>query len=293
MGSRAGFRASVVALRQHRTMKLFGGRRPTQPTEVRQPSALPEQPFEPPVQHSEQRRLFTTFGFLVAKQGATAGLGLAYWAVATHLFLAARCGSGGRRVLGGILSCRSRRSRDPTPPPGRAGIARGCGPPRRLQHRNVHCVRGCPDPVVGHDGALPVPRPEPENHRWRVDDRHSLRDRIGGDDGWDHSRPGGNRTSSGLGSTDARQFELRAEACMRGRPGPRRDQNSHGPHVCLGTGACRLARRLYSPCFDSNRPRPAKGSSAIGWHSPAATACSPSSTTSSICRSTPSPTSFR
>ena len=88
MGSRAGFRASVVALRQHRTMKLFGGRRPTQPTEVRQPSALPEQPFDPPVQPSEQRRLFTTFGYLVAKQGATAGLGLAYWAVATHLFLA-------------------------------------------------------------------------------------------------------------------------------------------------------------------------------------------------------------
>ena len=36
----------------------------------------------------ELRRLFTTFGYLVAKQGATAVLGLAYWAVATHLFSA-------------------------------------------------------------------------------------------------------------------------------------------------------------------------------------------------------------
>jgi O-antigen/teichoic acid export membrane protein len=36
----------------------------------------------------ELRGLFTTFGYLVAKQGATAILGLAYWAVATHLFSA-------------------------------------------------------------------------------------------------------------------------------------------------------------------------------------------------------------
>ena len=35
---------------------------------------------------AEIRRLFTTFGFLVATQIATAIIGLAYWAVATHLF---------------------------------------------------------------------------------------------------------------------------------------------------------------------------------------------------------------
>jgi O-antigen/teichoic acid export membrane protein len=40
------------------------------------------------MQPSELRRLLTTFGYLVAKQGATAVLGLAYWAVATHLFSA-------------------------------------------------------------------------------------------------------------------------------------------------------------------------------------------------------------
>ncbi len=56
---------------------------------MEEPGQPPEpqlQPSEPPVQPSELRRLFTTFGFLVGKQGATAVLGLAYWAVATHLF---------------------------------------------------------------------------------------------------------------------------------------------------------------------------------------------------------------
>ena len=45
-----------------------------------------------PKQVTELRRLFTTFGFLVAKLGATAGIGLAYWAVATRLFPAADIG---------------------------------------------------------------------------------------------------------------------------------------------------------------------------------------------------------
>jgi O-antigen/teichoic acid export membrane protein len=40
------------------------------------------------MQPSELRRLLETFGYLVAKQGATAVLGLAYWALATHLFSA-------------------------------------------------------------------------------------------------------------------------------------------------------------------------------------------------------------
>ncbi len=43
-------------------------------------------------QVTELRRLFTTFGYLVAKQGATALLGLAYWAVVTHLFPARNVG---------------------------------------------------------------------------------------------------------------------------------------------------------------------------------------------------------
>ena len=41
---------------------------------------------EEPHHMAELRRLFTTFGYLVANQGAVAVIGLAYWAVATHLF---------------------------------------------------------------------------------------------------------------------------------------------------------------------------------------------------------------
>jgi O-antigen/teichoic acid export membrane protein len=40
------------------------------------------------MQPSELRRLLATFGYLAGRQGATAVLGLAYWAVATHLFSA-------------------------------------------------------------------------------------------------------------------------------------------------------------------------------------------------------------
>jgi len=43
-------------------------------------------------QVTELQRLFTTFGFLVSKQGATAVIGLAYWAVATRLFSAGDVG---------------------------------------------------------------------------------------------------------------------------------------------------------------------------------------------------------
>lgn len=61
---------------------------------VRASEPAPQSPEVPgqrpvmPVQRSELRRLFTTFAYLVAKQGTTAVLGLAYWAVATHLFSA-------------------------------------------------------------------------------------------------------------------------------------------------------------------------------------------------------------
>ena len=51
----------------------------------------PDQPKQSPdllARAAELRRLFTTFGYLVAKQGATAVLGLGYWAVATHMFSA-------------------------------------------------------------------------------------------------------------------------------------------------------------------------------------------------------------
>ena len=65
------------------------GEQPAPPTEMPvQPSKLLAQVSRLLRQPSELRRLFTTFGYLVAKQGTTAVLGLAYWAVATHLFSA-------------------------------------------------------------------------------------------------------------------------------------------------------------------------------------------------------------
>jgi O-antigen/teichoic acid export membrane protein len=100
-------------LHSHRTprgMSEFAAGEPVQPTE--QPVQPTEQPVRPtelsvrptelsaqaselavqsaelPAQHSGLRRLFTTFGYLVAKQGATAVLGFAYLSVATHLFSA-------------------------------------------------------------------------------------------------------------------------------------------------------------------------------------------------------------
>ena len=53
-----------------------------------QSSELPVPPLELPAQASHRRRLFTNFGYLVAKNGATAVLGFVYWAIATHLFSA-------------------------------------------------------------------------------------------------------------------------------------------------------------------------------------------------------------
>jgi O-antigen/teichoic acid export membrane protein len=92
-------------LRLHRTDDLdhaatAGDRR----TEVAQRSKLRQHISDLP---SELRRLLTTFGYLTAKQGATAILGLAYWAVATHLFSArdvglAAAASSTAFFLGGI-----------------------------------------------------------------------------------------------------------------------------------------------------------------------------------------------
>ena len=81
----------------------FAAGEPTRPSEqpvhpAERPLLASEQPVRPAEQpaHSsdllaraaELRRLFTTFGYLVAKQGATAVLGLVYLIVATHLFSA-------------------------------------------------------------------------------------------------------------------------------------------------------------------------------------------------------------
>src|SRR5215469_7422709 len=59
------------------------GQQTEQPVQASEPTV---QSPERPGHLSELRRLFATFGYLVAKQGSTAILGLVYWAVATHLF---------------------------------------------------------------------------------------------------------------------------------------------------------------------------------------------------------------
>ena len=52
---------------------------------------------------AEIRRLFTTLGFLVAKAGATAVIGLAYWAVVTHLFSTRDVGLAAASASTGVL----------------------------------------------------------------------------------------------------------------------------------------------------------------------------------------------
>src|SRR5215467_12612129 len=82
-------------------MSEFAAEEPVGPTEQPVLPELAVQASELPVQASkllqvpkllrqpsELRRLLITFGYLAGKQGATAVLGLAYWAVATRLFSA-------------------------------------------------------------------------------------------------------------------------------------------------------------------------------------------------------------
>jgi hypothetical protein len=82
-------------LHSHRTPWRMSKSAAGEPAE--QPVQRSKLPAQPPkllvqvsklLQVSELRRLFTTFGYLVARQGTTAVLGLAYWAVATRLFSA-------------------------------------------------------------------------------------------------------------------------------------------------------------------------------------------------------------
>ncbi len=52
---------------------------------------------------TELRRLVTTFGFLVAKQGAVAFIGLGYWVITTHLFPAKEVGIAAAAASTGLL----------------------------------------------------------------------------------------------------------------------------------------------------------------------------------------------
>ena len=93
---------------------------------------------------TERRRLFTTFAFLVSKQGATAVLGLAYWALATHLFRA-------RDV--GLAAAAS------------ATTANDFVPIQFYQIWDGDRVFGGLITLTRHVGALPRPWKEPGGHR--------------------------------------------------------------------------------------------------------------------------------
>ena len=56
-----------------------------------------------PKSMTELRRLATTFGYLAAKQGAMSVIGLAYWAVTTHLFAARDVGIAAAAASTGLL----------------------------------------------------------------------------------------------------------------------------------------------------------------------------------------------
>ena len=256
---------------------------PVQASKLAQVSKLLMQP-------SELRRLFTTFGYLVAKQGATAVLGLAYWAVATHLFSArdvglAAAASSTALFLGAI---------------GALGIpllllAELESLPAAV--RRVTFSTGmyisCLAVLILSLGTLAL-----------------------------SPFLGASLRIIGADSTTAALFVIGSVATMAALTFGNAAIGLHRGSAQLWRGSLASALKLavvgvlvlvgtrtapgllfawalalvvslsVSPCFGSNRPRLAKGTSAIGWHSPAATACSPSSTTSSICRSIPSSTSL-
>src|SRR5690349_20692294 len=75
-----------------RTSELAAGEALRPAEQSARPPDPPAKPQERAARLAELRRLFTTFGYMAAKQGATAAVGLAYWAVTTHLFPAADVG---------------------------------------------------------------------------------------------------------------------------------------------------------------------------------------------------------
>ena len=295
-------------LHSHRAlgrMSEFAAREPVRSAEqpVR-PADLPVLPAELPVQASEPayipwngrqspglRRLFTTFGYLVAKQGATAVLGLAYWAVATHLFSArdvglAAAASSTAFFLGAIgalgIPLLLLAELDSLPAAVRrvtfsTGMYISCLAVLILSLGTLAL-----SPFLG--GSLRIICADSTTAALFVIGSVATMGSLT----FDNAAIGLHRGSAQLWRGSLTSV---LKLAIRGCPRSGRDQNSPRPAVCLGADAGCLVSSV-SPCFDSNRPRPAKGTSAIGWHSPAATACSPSSTTSSICRSIPSSTSL-
>ena len=259
-------------------------------------SRLPGRPSRRPVQVpellrvAELRRLFTTFGYLVAKQGATAVLGLAYWAVATRLFSArdvglAAAASSTAFFLGAI---------------GALGIPLlllaelGSLPAavRRVTFSTGMYI-SCLAVLILSLGTLALSPFLGDSLRIIGADSTTAALLVIGSVAtmgaltFDNAAIGLHRGSAQLwrGSLDS-VLKLARRRCPR----PRRDQNAPG---LLFAWALTVVLSLVLYPHASTRTDPAgREPRAAGWHSPAATACSPSSTTSSICRSIPSSTSL-
>ena len=259
---------------------------PVRPTEL----AVKSSKFA--MRPSELRRLFTTFGYLVAKQGATAVLGLAYWAVTTHLFSAqdvglAAAASSAAFFLGAIgalgIPLLLLAELESIPPAARrvavsTGMSIAC-----LAVLILSLATLALSPFLGD--SLSIIGRDPTTAVFFV--------------------IGSVATMGGLTLDNAAIRLHRGSAQLtRGSLNSALKLAIVGVLVLVGTRtapgllfawalALVVSLVVCIPMLRLEPPRPAKGTSAIGWHSPAATACSPSSTTSSICRSIPSATSSR
>ena len=259
------------------------------------PTELPVPPTELPVQPSESqrlselRRLFTTFGYLVAKQGATAVLGLAYWAFTTHLFSAGDVGlasaaSSTAFFLGAIgalgIPLLLLAELDSLPAAVRrvtfsTGMYIAC-----LTVLILSLATLALSPFLGN--SLKIIGADPTTAALFVIGSVATIGALTFDD----AAIGLHRGSAQLwrGSlTSALKLAIVGLLVLAG--------TRTAPGLLFAWALALVVSLVCMPMLRLSSTRPAKGTSAIGWHSPVATACSPSSTTSSICRSIPSSTS--
>ena len=212
---------------------------PAQPSKLlRQVSKL--------LQVSELRRLFTTFGYLVAKLGTTAVLGLGYWVLATRLFSAedvglASAASSAAFFLGAV---------------GSLGIpllllAELGSVPAAIRRVTLSTGMYISCLAVLILSLITLVLSPFLGDSLRIIGAHSTTAAllvIGsvatmGALTFDNAAAIG--LHRGSGAADARHPELRAEAGSRGGPGPHRYLDSPRIAVCLGSGTDCLARDLF------------------------------------------------
>ena len=192
------------------------------------------------------RRLFTTFGYLVAKQGATAVIGLAYWAVVTHLFSAQDVGLAAAAASTALLLAAF----------GALGIPLlllAEIEPIEAAERRVIFTTGLAiagfvvlilsigtmalSPFLGK--SLTLIGDDPVTAALFVVGSVATMAGLTLDDAGDRAAPR-------CGAALARQPELHTEACLCGRPGPCLDPHQCRPDLRLGAGPRRLLLRVHA-----------------------------------------------